>query len=144
MTKPEIQDHLPNWIKKHLKSYLETDGREGHIWQGVPTLLLWTTGRKSGNTLLLPLIYGRNGDDYIIVASKGGAPAHPAWYLNLCAHPDVEVQVQADKFRARARTVTAEERTALWPRMCEIWPQYDEYQSTTEREIPIVALRRQD
>lgn len=138
MTSP--QRELPAWIADHLKSYLETNGEEGHIWNGVPTLLLTTTGRKSGEPLQLPLIYGQDGPNYIIVASKGGAPGHPAWYLNLEANPEVELQVKADRFKARARTATAEEKPALWKKMTEIWPAYDEYQGRTSREIPVVII----
>ncbi len=92
----------------HVKRYIETDGEEGHEWQGVTTLILTTTGRRSGEKRSTPLIYGTSGDDYLVVASKGGAPDHPAWYLNLSEHPEVDVQVRADRFHARARTATAE------------------------------------
>jgi deazaflavin-dependent oxidoreductase (nitroreductase family) len=108
----------------------------------VPTLLLTTTGRKSGRELTLPLIFGRSGDDYVVVASKGGAPQHPAWYLNLEANPTVQVQVKADKFTAHAHTATAQERAALWPKMVEIYAPYADYQKKTDRQIPVVVLRR--
>ncbi len=127
---------------EHVKRYIETDGEEGHDWQGTTTLILTTTGRKSGEERSTPLIYGQHGDDYVIVASKGGAPAHPAWYLNLSEHPDVTVQVKADRFAARARTATAAERPELWELMVERWPQYNEYQKKTDREIPLVVLER--
>jgi proline iminopeptidase len=103
-------------------------------------LLLETLGRKSGRPLLLPLIYGRTPSGYAVVASKGGAPSHPAWYLNLAAHPEVQVQVEAERFRARARTVTGEERSRLWQQMTGIYPPYDDYQARTRREIPVVVL----
>ena len=128
---------------EHVKRYIETDGEEGHDWRdGAPVLLITTTGRRSGEPRTTPLIYGRNGDDYLIVASKGGADAAPAWYHNLSADPDVEVQVKADKFPARARTATPEERDGLWRTMTAVWPAYDEYQAKTEREIPVVVLER--
>lgn len=138
----EQERELPQWIADHLKQYLETDGREGHIWNGVPTLLLTTTGAKSGKPLQLPLIYGKDGDNYLVVASKGGAPEHPAWYHNLDANPDVDVQVAADKFKAKARTATAEEKPRLWETMAKIWPAYNEYQQKTTRDIPVVVLER--
>ena len=129
-----------NWIQDHLTRYLETDGKDGHIWRGVPTLLLTTTGRYLGNPYTTPLIYGRDGDRYLLVASRGGAPRHPGWYRNLVKNPDVEVQVLADRFPARARTATPEEKPALWAIMTKIWPDYDEYLTKTKREIPVVVL----
>ncbi|MGZ4389567.1 MAG: nitroreductase family deazaflavin-dependent oxidoreductase [Gaiellaceae bacterium] len=129
--------------EEHVRRYRETGGEVGHIWNGVPTLLLTTTGRRSGEQRTTPLIYGRNGDRYVVVASKGGAPQHPAWYLNLSAHPDVELQVKDERFRARARTAAANERERLWTLMAGIWPAYDDYQAKTEREIPLVVLERE-
>ena len=108
----------------------------------VPTLLLTTVGRKSGRVLTLPLIFGRSGSDYVVIASKGGAPAHPAWYLNLEANPEVQVQVKADKFKARARTASGSERDPLWAKMVEIYGPYAEYQKKTDRQIPVVVLQR--
>jgi deazaflavin-dependent oxidoreductase (nitroreductase family) len=108
----------------------------------VPCLLLTTIGRKSGKALTLPLIFGHFGEDYVIVASKGGAPAHPAWYLNLQANPQVHLQVKADKFAARARTAQGEERAKLWPKMVEIYGPYADYQTKTAREIPVVVMNR--
>lgn len=128
--------------QEHVERYQATDGEEGHEWQGTHTLLLTTTGRKSGEKRTTPLIYDPVGDEYAIVASKGGADEPPAWYLNLQADPAVEVQVKADKFTAKARTASAEERSAIWPQMVVQWPAYDEYQASTDREIPIVLLGR--
>ena len=129
--------------QEHIDRYVATDGEEGHDWQdGVPVLILTTTGRRSGEERPTPLIYGRRGDDYLVVASKGGAPEPPAWFLNLSEQPDVQVQVKADRFTARARTATAEEKPELWRTMAEIWPAYDEYQGKTDREIPVVVLER--
>ncbi|WP_059013060.1 nitroreductase family deazaflavin-dependent oxidoreductase [Streptomyces specialis] len=143
MADTDIHDSPASWVNDHIRRYVETDGREGHLWRdGVPTLLLTTRGRKSGLLRRTALIYGRDGDDYLVVASQGGKPEHPAWYHNLVADPEVRLQVGADKFRARARTATPEERARLWPRMTEIWPDYDEYQTKTSREIPIVVLTR--
>jgi deazaflavin-dependent oxidoreductase (nitroreductase family) len=107
----------------------------------VPTLLLTTVGRKTGKVLTMPLIFGRSGPDHVVVASKGGAPTHPAWYLNLQANPEVQVQVKAEKFKARAYTAGAEERAALWAKMVEIYGPYAKYQTKTDRQIPVVVLK---
>jgi deazaflavin-dependent oxidoreductase (nitroreductase family) len=126
--------------QEHVDRYRETDGEEGHDWRGAKVLLLTTTGRRSGESRTTPLIYGRDGDDYMVVASKGGSPAPPAWYLNLSEDADVEVQVKGDRFRARARTAGLEEKPGLWRTMAGEWPDYDAYQEKTEREIPVVVL----
>ena len=126
--------------QEHVDRYLATDGEEGHDWQGTHTLILTTTGRRSGERRQHPLIYGRHGDDYLVVASKGGTPKHPAWYLNLDADPEVEIQVKDKKMRARARTATPDEKAELWSIMTEQWPAYDSYQERTDREIPVVVL----
>jgi len=129
--------------EEHVRRYRETGGEVGHIWNGVPTLLLTTTGRRSGEQRTTPLIYGEDGDRYVVVASKGGAPRHPAWYLNLSAQPAVELQVKDERFHARARTAGPDERDRLWRLMAGIWPAYDDYQAKTEREIPVVVLERE-
>lgn len=139
---------LPKWIADHLQRYLETDGADGHLWDSapvggpgpIPTLLLTTTGRRSGKPIVMPLIYGEAGGKYVVVASKGGAPTHPGWYLNLSAHRDVEVQILAKRFRATARTASGAERAELWQQMAAIYPPYDDYQARTDREIPVVVL----
>jgi deazaflavin-dependent oxidoreductase (nitroreductase family) len=128
--------------QEHVARYRETGGEEGHDWQGTKTLLLTTTGRRSGAPRELPLIYGRHGDDYVVVASKGGATQHPAWYLNLEANPEVEVQVGGERFRAIARTATPQERPEMWETMTAEWPAYDSYQEKTDREIPVVVITR--
>jgi deazaflavin-dependent oxidoreductase (nitroreductase family) len=128
--------------QEHVDRYRATDGVEGHEWNGTQTLLLTTTGRKSGEPRTTPLIYGSDGDSFLIVASKGGSDEPPAWYLNLSENPEVEVQVKADRFKARARTAGAEEKPEFWRRMVAEWPSYDEYQEKTEREIPVVVLER--
>jgi deazaflavin-dependent oxidoreductase (nitroreductase family) len=135
-------DSPTGWVAEHVQRYIETDGEDGHIWKGAPTLILTTLGRRSGKPRRLALIYGRDGDRYILVASKGGAAKHPEWYLNLRDNPEVQVQVLADRFRAKARTATPDEHKALWPRMAEIWPNYNAYQAGTDRQIPIVILER--
>lgn len=128
--------------KEHVRRYVETNGEEGHIWSGATALILTTTGRRSGEERSTPLIYGRHGDDYLVVASRGGADHHPAWYLNLEASPDVQVQVKGDRFAARARTATPGEKPELWRTMLAQWPDYDRYQRRTRREIPVVVLER--
>jgi deazaflavin-dependent oxidoreductase (nitroreductase family) len=127
---------------EHVQRYRETNGEEGHDWNGTQALILTTTGRKSGQPRDKALIYGLTGDSAVIVASKGGAPAHPDWYVNLVEQPEVEVQIRADRFPARARTATGEERTELWEEMLKHWAPYDEYQTKTDREIPVVVLDR--
>jgi deazaflavin-dependent oxidoreductase (nitroreductase family) len=126
----------------HVDRYVNTDGEVGHEWRGTTTLILTTTGRRSGEERSTPLIYQRHGDDYLVVASKGGSPEPPAWYLNLQAHPEVRVQVKGDRFAARARTARADEKPELWQTMTAVWPAYDEYQRKTDREIPVVVLER--
>jgi deazaflavin-dependent oxidoreductase (nitroreductase family) len=128
---------------EHVRQYRETDGEYGHDWRnGSSTLLLTTTGRRSGEPRTAPLIYGRSGDDYLIVASNGGSDAPPTWYVNLKANPEVEVQVLGDRFRARARDAAPEERPEMWREMTSHWPAYDDYQRRTDREIPVVVLER--
>lgn len=128
---------------EHVRRYEETDGEVGHEWQpGVPTLVLTTKGRKSGEDRKFALIYQEVDGNPVIVASKGGAPAHPGWYLNLQANPEARVQVLADKFTARARTVSGEERARLWDKLASVWPDYNEYAKKTDREIPVVVLER--
>ncbi len=135
-------DSPVGWVAEHAREYIATNGESGHIWRGVPTLALTTTGRRSGKLHRTMLIYGQDGDRYLVVASKGGAEDHPQWYLNLVAHPEVQVQVRADQFTAQARVATAEEKPALWTIMSAIWPAYEEYQTKTTRDIPVVILER--
>jgi len=125
---------------EHVQRYLETGGEVGHEWNGVPTLVLTTTGRTSGATRRHAMIYGRDGDAYLIIASQGGAPTHPNWYLNLVAEPNVRIQVGADDMAAVARTAEGEEKERLWKVMTATWPSFDVYQSRTERQIPLVVL----
>ena len=117
---------LPDWAQEHMRNYLATDGANGHIWRGVPTLLLTTIGSKSGEERMLPLIYGEDHGDYVIVASKGGFAEHPAWYNNLIVQPKVQVQVAADKFSATAVAIDGARRQELWNMMAEVWPLYSE------------------
>jgi len=149
MPEAELAPHLPQWMVDHANRYLSSGGTDGHIYRitppghaemTVPSLLLTTTGRKSGKKFIFPLFYGHTGNSYVIVASKGGAPEHPGWYRNLIANPDVEVQVGTKTFRAKARTATGAERARLWNEALKFWPPYADYQKKTEREIPVVIL----
>ena len=139
----EVKDSPTGWVASHIRRYVDSDGDNGHEWRpGVYTLLLTTRGRRSGKLRRTALIYGRDGDRYLVVASIGGAAKHPAWYLNLVEHPEVEVQVGPERFTARARTATVEEKPRLWSLMAGIWPSYDGYQKKTGRDIPVVILER--
>ena len=129
--------------EEHVRRYRETGGEVGHMWkEGSTVLLLTTTGRKSGKPRTTPLIYAEDGDRYVIVASKGGAPDDPGWYKNLSKTPEVELQVLDEVFPAHARTVEGEERERLWAKANEVWPHYAEYAERTDREIPVVVLER--
>ncbi len=149
MPDAKIAPNLPQWMLDHIQRYLSSGGTDGHMYKVtppgyaemvVPALLLTTTGRKSGERFIFPLFYGKVGDGYVIVASKGGAPEHPGWYKNLVANPEVEVQVGTLKTKARARTVSGEERARLWKQALEFWPPYADYEKKTDREIPVVML----
>src|SRR5215469_10452699 len=140
MTEAKLAPNLPGWMEEHANRYLSSGGTEGHMYKmtqpgrpemTVPSLLLTTTGRKSGERFIFPLFYGKAGDSYIVVASKGGAPQHPGWYRNILANPDVEVQVGTKKIKARARTTRGEERTQRGGKALEFWPPYAEYQLKT-------------
>jgi deazaflavin-dependent oxidoreductase (nitroreductase family) len=141
-SREEILDSPTGWVARHVRRYVETDGRSGHKWNGRQTLLLTTRGRRSGKLRRTALIYGQDGDRYLLVASNGGARNHPFWYLNLTAQPEVQVQVGADRFAARARPAGAEEKPRLWRLMVAIWPDYDRYQKRTSRDIPVVIVER--
>ena len=147
-TLEKLEGHeLPDWIATHLQDYA-TNPEKAHYWDATfagghaktPCLLLTTTGRKSGKQITMPLIYGKDGDRHVIVASKGGAPEHPAWYRNLVAQPKADIQVVDKKYRVVARAATGEERKRLWAMMSEVYPPYPSYQEKTDREIPVVVL----
>jgi deazaflavin-dependent oxidoreductase (nitroreductase family) len=137
-----VTDSPTGWVRKHVRRYVETDGKEGHEWRGVATLLLTTRGRSTGKLRRTALIYGGDRDRYLVVASNGGSKPHPNWYRNLVADPHVSVQVGEDTFEAIARTAAAPEKPRLWEQMVAIWPDYAKYQKKTEREIPVVILER--
>jgi deazaflavin-dependent oxidoreductase (nitroreductase family) len=140
----EILDSPTDWVAKHINNYVESGGAKGHKWSGDNTLLLTTRGRKSGKLRRTALIYGQDGDRYVVVASNGGAANDPLWYLNLLQEPRVEVQVGSEVFKARARPATEEEKPLLWQMMAKIFPLYDQYQKKTTREIPVAVLERLD
>lgn len=129
--------------QEHVDRYIATDGEEGYDWEGGSKILILTTrGRRSGQERPMPLIFQEWNGRYVVVASKGGAPDHPAWYKNLQADPQVQVQIKGERFAATARDATAEERAELWQLMTEAWPPYDEYQAKTDRQIPLVVLEQ--
>jgi deazaflavin-dependent oxidoreductase (nitroreductase family) len=120
--------------------YEATDGREGDTLEGKPVVILTTKGRKSGGLRKSPLMRVEHDGAYVVVASMGGAPQHPVWYLNLLADPHVTLQDGANVMELRARTAAPEERAVWWPRAAEAWPAYDDYQKNTDRQIPVVIL----
>jgi deazaflavin-dependent oxidoreductase (nitroreductase family) len=128
--------------EEHVRVYRETGGERGYHWRGTTILLLTTTGRRSGAQRTTPLIHRVDGERWVVVASKGGAPANPSWYENLLADPDATIEVLAETIPVRASTAEGEERERLWALMAEVWPAYDEYQARTAREIPVVILAR--
>ncbi len=139
-----IQTDISLLNEEHVKRYRETGGEVGHIWNGATALLLTTVGNKSGQLRTTPLIYAQDGDDYVIIASKGGAPSHPAWYLNISKTPEVEIQVLDKVMQATATTVEGAERERLWKVATDVWPNYDQYAERTDRLIPVVKLTPHD
>jgi len=127
---------------EHVRVYRETDGERGYHWRGTTILLLSTRGHTSGEERTTPLIHRTDGDRWVVVASKGGAPEHPGWYANLLANPEATIEVKAEEIPVRATTATGEERSRLWSLMAGVWPAYDDYQKKTDREIPIVVFIR--
>jgi deazaflavin-dependent oxidoreductase (nitroreductase family) len=142
MVEEHATDSPIGWVNRHIQQYVETDGAKGHHYQGYDSLLLTTRGRRSGDLRRTALFYGKDGDRYLLVASNGGSPTHPAWYLNLAAHPEVELQVGADRFAAMASTASGDERARLFELMASIFLPYNEYQAKAGREIPVVVLER--
>ena len=148
MSDPILELSENGWIAEHRKLYLE-DGEAGHMWDStigggsgpLPTLLLFTTGRRSGKESIMPLLYGKVDGGYAIIASKGGSPKHPGWYHNLKARGDVKLKVANDELEATARVTTGDEREKVWAQMAEMYPPYVDYQkSAGAREIPVVVL----
>ena len=128
---------------EHVRVYRETGGERGYDWRGTTILLLTTIGRKSGEERTTPLIHRTDGERYVIIASKGGAADDPAWFKNLSKNPDrIEIQVKGDRFPVAASVAEGPERERLWRLMTEVWPDYDDYQAKTDRQIPVVVLER--
>jgi F420H(2)-dependent quinone reductase len=150
MTEAKLAPNLPQWMKDHTDRYLSSGGTDGHLYtisrpgspdMTVPSLLLTTTGRKSGEKYLFPLFYGQTGKSYFVIASKGGAPEHPGWYRNILGDPKVDVQVGTDKMQAVARTASGAERERLWEQAVKFFPPYADYKiKAGTREIPVVVL----
>lgn len=143
----EDKTYLPGaseFANRQVDAYEATDGAEESTLRGVPTIILTTRGRKSGALRKLPLMRVNDGDRYAVIASKGGAPEHPVWYLNLLADPEVTLQDLAVKRRYRAHTATGTEREQWWARAVAVWPDYASYQTKTDREIPVVVLEPVD
>ncbi len=143
-----ISTDLPAWIKDHVTRYIESEGKDGHMWDSsiaggpgpIPTLLLATTGKRTGQSRTTPLIYAKTEGGYVVIASRGGSPQHPGWYFNLDADPNVTIRVATDVYNAKARTAGPDERDALWQQMAEIYPPYNDYQARADRQIPVVVL----
>ena len=138
-----VYDSPRDFVTVHIREYLESDGERGYLWRGMPTLLLTTRGRKSGKLRRTALLFGRDGENYLLVASYGGGPKHPYWYLNLVANPEAQIQVGAEKLKVRARTADPQEKQRLWPVMSNIFPTYDEYLVKAReagRELPLIIL----
>lgn len=128
--------------EEHVRVYRETAGERGYKWRGTTILLLTSEGRKSGEPRTTPLIHRTDGDRWVVVASKGGAPQNPSWFENLRANPDAEIEVKGETVSVHATTAEGEERKRLWSLMTTVWPAYDDYQTKTTREIPVVVLSR--
>jgi len=128
------------WVRDHVDRYLASNGEDGAVYNGIPCVVLTTTGRKTGKLRRSPLVRVRDGDRYLAVGSMGGAPKHPTWYLNLLADPDVTLQDGPDVFELRARPLSGPERNDAWTVATSVYPEYAEYQTRTQRQIPVVAL----
>jgi deazaflavin-dependent oxidoreductase (nitroreductase family) len=128
------------FTRLHNAMYKATGGKVGSRFKGVPTLLLTTTGRKSGNSRTTPVMYLEDGDRKVIVASYGGDDRNPTWFLNLTANPEVTVQVGPTSQRMKAEVAGPEDRARLWPKLVAMYSEYDAYQKKTDRELPVVIL----
>ncbi|MFH8791252.1 nitroreductase family deazaflavin-dependent oxidoreductase [Streptomyces sp. NPDC017941] len=132
------------WVAEQARRYEESGGTEGTTVHGAPCLLLDYRGRRTGQWRRTVLIYGRDGDDHLVVASNGGADEHPLWYLNLCDEPDVRLRVGTERFDARATTLSAQDKERVWPHLVDVFAPYAEYRLKTRRDIPVVRLSRTD
>ncbi len=139
MTEAEYEPSSWDMVADHVERYVATDGADGFEFHGAKCVILTTMGRKSGKIRRSPVVRVRDGDRYLAVASMGGSPRHPGWYLNLLEDPSVTIQDRAEIHHLTARTATAAEKAALWPKAVEQWPDYDDYQARTERDIPLIV-----
>ncbi|WP_327351791.1 nitroreductase family deazaflavin-dependent oxidoreductase [Streptomyces sp. NBC_01304] len=139
----EITISPTGWVADQARIYEESGGTKGATVQGAPCLLLDYKGRRSGQWRRTVLIYGTDGEDYLVVASNGGADEHPLWYRNLESEPETRLRVGPERFEARAETLSAEEKARVWPSLVELFAPYAAYQKKTERDIPVVRLIRQ-
>jgi F420H(2)-dependent quinone reductase len=131
-----------DWVAEQSRRYEESGGTEATDMNGSPCLLMDYQGRRSGKWHRTVLIYGRDGDDYLVVASKGGADEQPLWYLSLQEHPEVHLRVLTERFTARAETLPPQEKARVWPHLLDVYAPYEDYQHKTDRDIPVVRLRR--
>lgn len=138
----DTKSHI-DFVQDHVNRYRRTNGEDGHEFVGGVVMLIEVIGRKSGKALTFPVMYAKDGDTYLTAGSRGGANEHPQWFLNLVANPNVKVQVKADVFDATAVVVPeSPERDRLWKLLVEAFPQYAEYQTKTERVIPVIRFER--
>jgi deazaflavin-dependent oxidoreductase (nitroreductase family) len=136
----EYEPSTAQWVRDQVEEYERSGGTKGNTLRDVPVVVLWTRGRQSGNVRKSPLMRVEHEGRYAVVASYGGAPDHPDWYLNLEADPHVSLQDGPEAVDYTARTATPEERAEWWPRAVAVWPDYDAYQAKTDREIPVVLF----
>lgn len=135
-------ENILDFMQDHIRRYLATDGEDGHLMNSFPCLVLTTVGKKSGEQRQAAVIYGKSGDDHVIIASKGGSDTPPAWFVNLAASGTGHIQVKAEKMTVKMRVAEGEEREKLWDMMTKVFPTYIEYQQKTARKIPVVVLER--
>ncbi len=133
---------MSDWNKEIIEEFRANEGKVGRHFENMTLLLLHTTGAKSGKARINPVVYLENGDELVIIASKGGAPTHPDWYHNIMANPNVDVEVGVEKFQAKANVAQEPERAKLYQKMASQYPFFNEYQQKTERIIPVVKLTR--
>jgi deazaflavin-dependent oxidoreductase (nitroreductase family) len=138
----DVKPARETWVSDQAKLYESSNGTQGTDMNGHPCLLLDYLGRKSGNWHRTVLIYGRDGDDYLIVASKGGAPDDPLWFKSLVEHTEVHVRVLGERFAARAEVLNPQEKARVWPHLLDVYPPYEDYQQKTDRDIPVLRLSR--
>lgn len=137
-----VRQSSASWVAEQAALYEESGGTKGTTQMNIPCLLLDYVGRRSGDWHRTVLMYGTDGEDHLVVASNGGKETHPLWYLSIVENPRVRLRVLTERFEAEARTLSPEEKERVWPALKEVWTGWDEYQSKTARDIPVIALRR--